>query len=113
MRRSLVTSPGLLVERDVEIDADQDLLAVQVAEVGEGFLGHDAVLHRTQITQDEHAMSADQTKIDSAIAVSSLIRGLIRVIRVAHVYAFEIMYFSRSTQRLRVAPLVVVPATRA
>ena len=31
---------GLLVQRHVEIDADQDLLAVQVAEVVDGLLGH-------------------------------------------------------------------------
>ena len=31
---------GLLVERHVEIDADQDLLALQVAQVVDGLLGH-------------------------------------------------------------------------
>src|SRR5262249_12704739 len=37
---AVVADVAFLVERDVEIDSDQDALALDVGQVGEGLLGH-------------------------------------------------------------------------
>ena len=88
---------GLLVERHVEIDADQDALAVQVAAGRRGsswpwsISNRLAAIGASDIAQ---ALRADARRNAAARLLMPL----------------PIMYRSRSTQRLRVAPLVVVPA---
>src|SRR5262249_16768233 len=51
------------VERHVEIDAHQDALAAQVAEVGDGFLRHDRLL------KDIHHKGTKGTKEELAICL--------------------------------------------